>query len=327
MKKYILLVFILFAGLLTEAHEVRPAYLQIHQVDDSTYQVLWKIPAMGELAPPIYPRISGDWERKLIESRMLPGAARHEWYFFGKGGIRGEQIFIEGVSNTIIDVLINIRLLDGEEFTAVLRADEPVYEIPGKSSFSDVAITYTVLGIEHILFGIDHLLFVLALMMITSGKWRIIKTVTAFTIAHSITLSLAALGLVSIPIPPVEAIIALSIVFLCIEILKHRKGEESLTYRNPWVVAFAFGLLHGFGFASALSETGLPSSNIPAALAFFNIGVELGQIAFVMAILLVLFLLKPARIKWPSWALKAPVYLIGGLSSYWLIDRIVGFWL
>jgi hydrogenase/urease accessory protein HupE len=181
------------------------------------------------------------------------------------------------------------------------------------------------LGIEHILLGIDHLLFVLALIMITKGKWRILKTITAFTLAHSITLSLAALGIVNFPGPPVEAVIALSIVFLASEIIRNFNGQQTLTSKKPWIVAFTFGLLHGFGFAGALADIGLPQTEIPLALAFFNIGVELGQIIFVIAMLLVIYLLQLKK-EWPTYLKKIPPYAIGSLAAYWMIERVAGFW-
>ncbi|MCT4624175.1 MAG: HupE/UreJ family protein, partial [Schleiferiaceae bacterium] len=203
--------------------------------------------------------------------------------------------------------------------------DSPAHVIPGKTSTWQVVKVYTILGVEHILFGFDHLLFVLALVMISKGKWKIVKTVTAFTIAHSITLTLASLGLVFIPGAPVEAVIALSIVFLALEILQLQKGKATLTSRKPWLVAFSFGLLHGFGFAGALSEIGLPQQAIPWALAFFNIGVELGQLAFVFFILGISVLVNRIIIV-PKWIPKLSAYAIGSVAAYWMIERVVGFW-
>ncbi len=205
------------------------------------------------------------------------------------------------------------------------KADRDAGMIPGESSRFDVIKTYTVLGIEHILLGIDHLLFVLALIMITKGKWRILKTITAFTLAHSITLSLAALGIVNFPGPPVEAVIALSIVFLASEILRNYKGEQTLTGKKPWIVAFTFGLLHGFGFAGALADIGLPQTEIPLALAFFNIGVELGQIIFVIFMLAVIYVINLKK-DWPPVLKKIPAYAIGSLAAFWMVERIAGFW-
>ncbi len=310
-----------------KGHEVRPAYLGIIQVNDSSYHMTWKIPAMGDQAPKLYPVLPESWKVTENEARLIPGAVKREWFFVTHKSIKGQRIYIKGVESTMIDVLINIDLLSGDQFSHIIRADHPIYEIPVEHSMSEVIVTYLELGVDHILLGIDHLLFVLALIFVTKGKWKIIKTITAFTLAHSITLSLAALDLVHLPIPPVEAIIALSIVFLAKEILQHKEGaQESLTYRYPWIVAFSFGLLHGFGFASALSETGLPQNAIPAALAFFNVGVEIGQVVFVVLVLAALWLLNKLKIEWPLWLKKSPIYLIGGFASYWVIERILGFW-
>jgi hypothetical protein len=192
----------------------------------------------------------------------------------------------------------------------------------GSGSWMAAAGRYTELGIEHILGGIDHLLFVFALLIIVSSGWMLLKTITAFTVAHSITLGLATLGFVNFPPRPVEAVIALSIVFLAVEILHARQGRRGLTYRTPWVVAFGFGLLHGFGFAGALSEIGLPQSEIPIALLFFNIGVEIGQLAFVLAIVSIKMLFDRFRTSWPRMLELCPVYLIGTIATYWLIERV-----
>jgi hydrogenase/urease accessory protein HupE len=207
----------------------------------------------------------------------------------------------------------------------MLQPDNDKVIVPGETSVAQIIGVYTVLGIEHILFGFDHLLFVLALIIIAKGKWKIVKTVTAFTLAHSITLSLASLGLVTFPGAPVEAVIALSIVFLAVEIINIQKGEPSLTSKKPWLVAFIFGLLHGFGFAGALSEIGLPQQAIPFALGFFNVGVELGQLAFVFVMLGVFAVIKRFKLKL-NWGKKLIAYSIGSLAAFWMIDRIVGFW-
>ena len=193
----------------------------------------------------------------------------------------------------------------------------------GSGSWSDAARRYLSLGIEHILFGIDHLLFVFALLLIVRGRWMLVKTITAFTVAHSITLALATLGFINVPLRPVEAAIALSIVFLCVEIVHARQGRIGLAVRYPWVVAFAFGLLHGLGFAGALAEIGLPQSEIPIALLFFNIGVEIGQLMFVAVVLGVIWGLQRLQFQAPSWAQAIPVYVIGTLATYWFIERVV----
>jgi hydrogenase/urease accessory protein HupE len=189
----------------------------------------------------------------------------------------------------------------------------------------EVARTYTVLGVEHILTGIDHLLFVLALLIITGGGWRLVKTVTAFAISHSLTLSAATLGFVHVPQPPVEAVIALSIVFVAAEIVRMDRGREGITARAPWIVAFTFGLMHGLGFAGGLSEAGLPVGHIPTALMFFSVGVEAGHFLFIGVVLSLITLVRRVRISFPRWTELVPPYAIGTIAMFWVIQRTLSF--
>jgi hydrogenase/urease accessory protein HupE len=326
-KVYIfLLTLILFGNSHAEAHEIRPAYLQIMQVSENSYDVFWKVPSMGDAVPKIQPVFPLEFKMESLKApNQIPGSVIYYFLISSDQPLQGKEISIQGLNKTLIDVLVTVQYLDGEKATLLLQADKDSGILPGKTKISDVIQTYTALGIEHILLGIDHLLFVLALIMITKGKWRILKTITSFTIAHSITLSLAALGLVKFPGPPVEAVIALSIVFLAMEILKNLKGDATLTSKKPWIVAFTFGLLHGFGFAGALSDIGLPQTEIPLALAFFNIGVELGQIIFVIIVLCILYLLNLKK-NWPAYFKKVPAYAIGSVAVFWMIQRVAGFW-
>jgi hypothetical protein len=227
---------------------------------------------------------------------------------------------------------------EGAMLTVTWLGEEPVTRFAGKEggvirlnlaeylassgSIWAGAKRYTLLGIEHILLGIDHLLFVLGLLLIVKGPWMLVKTITAFTVAHSITLGLATLGFVNVPSRPVDAAIALSIVFLAVEILHARQGRTGLTYHHPWVVAFGFGLLHGLGFAGALTGIGLPPSEIPVALLFFNVGVEIGQLMFVCAFLLLRWSFRQLEVHWSRWAQVVPVYFIGTFATYWLLERI-----
>ena len=323
---YILIFLFCFTSIQSNAHEIRPAYLQIIQITEQSYDVYWKVPSMGDAVPriqPVFPK--GFTVEVTKQPNQIPGSVIYYFQITSEGSLQGKEIFIQGLNKTLIDVLVTVSYLNGEKATLLLQPDMDSSIIPGRTTAVDVIKTYTVLGIEHILLGIDHLLFVLALILITKGKWKILKTITAFTIAHSITLSLAALGYANFPGPPVEAVIALSIVFLAMEILKNLKGEATLTSIKPWIVAFTFGLLHGFGFAGALSEIGLPQQEIPLALAFFNIGVELGQIMFVIVALLVLKIINLKK-EYPDYAKKIPAYAIGSIAAFWMIQRIVRFW-
>ncbi len=319
-------MFIFLVSAKGRSHEVRPAYLQIVQTSENSYEVFWKVPSMGDAVPKIQPVFPPFFTVEILQNpNQIPGSVIYSYTISSEEMLQGNILRIEGLNKTLIDVLVNITYLNGEKVTFMLQPDKDAGVIPGKSTTISVIKTYTKLGIEHILFGIDHLLFVLALIMITMGRWKIIKTITAFTIAHSITLSLAALGYVNFPPAPVEAVIALSIVFLAIEIIKLINGKQTLTSKKPWLVAFTFGLLHGFGFAGAVSNIGLPQQDIPFALAFFNVGVEIGQIAFVLVVLAIIKLLSFKK-DWPVFIKKVPAYAIGSLASFWMIERVLAFW-
>jgi hydrogenase/urease accessory protein HupE len=242
-----------------------------------------------------------------------------------EGGLTGKRITIDGLGDVLSDALVRIIRLDRTEQTIRLSAREPAFTIEAVPGHMEVAMTYTALGIEHILLGVDHLLFVLALLIIVRSGRRLMTTITAFTLAHSITLAAATLGLVHVPSPPVEAIIALSIVFVAAEIVHGHLGKPGLTARKPWIVAFTFGLLHGFGFAGALSEVGLPQHAIPIALLFFNVGVEIGQLLFISVVLTVMLIVQRTRLRAPAWAWRLPPYAIGGIAAFWVIQRIAIF--
>jgi hydrogenase/urease accessory protein HupE len=314
-----------FASLSLYAHEVRPAYFSITQQSEDTYQIVWKVPAMGTGIPKIYPVLPNNWEIIDEQSNLLPGNLRRTYLVRIKNGLEGNVLQFDGLNKTLIEVLVSIKKSDGIQYSSRIKPSNPSYLIPVTPDRFSVIKTYLLLGFEHILLGIDHLLFVLALLLLTKGFGRIVKTITAFTIAHSITLSFAALGFVGLPGAPVEAVIALSIVFLAVELVHYLDGRKGLTVRYPWVVAFVFGLLHGFGFAGALVDLGLPQTDIPWALLFFNVGVELGQIAFVLAALGFIWLLSKIKIKWAKWFKKVPPYAIGSMASFWLIQRISEF--
>ncbi|MEH2624483.1 hydrogenase/urease accessory protein HupE [Bradyrhizobium sp. AZCC 1719] len=242
-------------------------------------------------------------------------------------GLAGTRIEIVGLQATITDALVRVQMLDGTYSTTLVRPSKPWIEIATSRSSLEVATTYLMHGVEHILLGYDHLLFVLALILIVRRGRVLLITVTAFTVAHSITLSLATLGVVHIPGPPVEATIALSILLLACEIIRSDRGQASLTAQWPWLVAFSFGLLHGFGFAGALTEIGLPQGDIPLALLAFNVGVEAGQLVFIAAVLGALRCAKWIRL--PAFlerhARPVTTYAIGIMAAYWFTERLAGF--
>lgn len=308
------------------AHEVRPSYLELIEVRAGEFDVLFKTPMRGDLRLALAPAFSGGTEPLTPTAARATGdASVQTWRLKVIDPLRGQRIGIVGLDNTMTDALVRITFLDGSTWVRRLTPQAPSAEIPARQSGWSVAGLYLKLGIEHILLGIDHLLFVLALLIIARETWLLIKTVTAFTIAHSITLALATLGYVHVPSAPVEAVIALSIVFVAREIIRVQHGEGSLTARLPWIVAFTFGLLHGLGFAGALSEVGLPEGHIPLALLFFNIGVEIGQLLFIAAVLAVIALLHRIWIAWPQWARAVPAYGIGCIAMFWVIERTSGF--
>jgi hydrogenase/urease accessory protein HupE len=239
------------------------------------------------------------------------------------GVIGGQDVWIENLDATPLDVLVRIEFLDGRSFTKILRPEKPRISIPSREGSAKIAWTYLQLGVEHILLGVDHLLFVLGLLLIVANRRMLLKTITSFTIAHSITLAIATLGYASAPVLPLNAAIALSILFLGPEVVRVRRGETSFTIRHPWVVAFAFGLLHGFGFASGLATMGLPSSEIPVALLLFNVGVEIGQIFFVLLVIMLERSFRVLEVQWARWVPAVPGYVVGSLGAFWFIQRTV----
>jgi hydrogenase/urease accessory protein HupE len=333
------LVFAAMAVLLAHpalSDELRPGYLEMRQTSPVTYNLLFKIPARGEdLRLAIYVKLpEGTHDTGLPHASFGDGAYVERRTVRRDGGLAGQAVSIEGLSATSTDVLVRIESVEGAIQTERLSPTKTSFVVQAVPGSGEVAATYLRLGVEHILFGFDHLLFVLALVILVRDWRRVAVTVTAFTIAHSITLAAATLGFVNVPGPPVEATIALSIMLVSVEILNARRGKPSLTARLPWLVAFSFGLLHGFGFAGALAEVGLPQHAIPVALLFFNLGVEIGQLAFVAAILTAGGLFHTAmalRLRPPLFQRAVnrldvvAAYAIGTVAAFWLIERTFAF--
>jgi hydrogenase/urease accessory protein HupE len=308
------------------AHEVRPAYLDLREVGEGRFEVLWKTPMSGDLRLALEPQFSGATANVTpVATRRMRNAAVQTWTMDAREPLRGQTLTIRGLDTTMTDALVRVEFADGSLWVKRFTAQEPTAAIPLRPAAAAVAAEYLKLGVQHILFGTDHLLFVLALLLLTASVAQLVKTVTAFTVAHSMTLGLATLGFVHVPQAPVEAVIALSIVFLAAEILRARNGTTGLASRAPWLVAFAFGLLHGFGFAGALAEVGLPEGQIPLALLFFNVGVELGQLLFIAGVLAALAALRRIRLALPRWRPLALPYAIGSVATAWLIQRLAVF--
>jgi hydrogenase/urease accessory protein HupE len=316
----------LFQG--AAAHESRPAYMQVTEIAPQRYEILWRTPVLSGMRLPVVLRFPEN-TRNVTEPviRELSDSLIERRIIEASGSLTGTRIDIVGLQATITDVLVRVQMLDGSYSTTLVRPAKPWIEIATSRSSLEVATAYLMHGIEHILFGYDHLLFVLALILIVRRGRVLLITVTAFTAAHSITLSLATLGVVHVPGPPVEATIALSILLLACEIIRSDRGQSSLTAQWPWLVAFSFGLLHGFGFASALTDIGLPQGDIPLALFAFNVGVEIGQLIFIAVVLGALQCAR--RIKLPvlveRHARTVATYAIGIMAAYWFVERLAGF--
>jgi hydrogenase/urease accessory protein HupE len=337
--KHFVLLFVVLGMLVAQparSDELRPGYLELRQTDPNTYSLLFKIPARGDdLRLAIYVNLpEGTKDVRTPRVSFGDGAYVERRTIRRDGGLTGNAVSIEGLSATSTDVLVRIETLAGAIQTERLSPTKTAFVVQAAPGAAEVAATYLRLGVEHILFGFDHLLFVLALVILVREWRRVAITVTAFTIAHSITLAAATLGFVNVPGPPVEATIALSIMLVSVEILNARAGRPSLTARLPWLVAFSFGLLHGFGFAGALAEVGLPQHAIPIALLFFNVGVEIGQLVFVAAVLSLIWLLSQvASLLWEAtlvrrafdWLDVTFAYGIGVVAAYWLIERTTSF--
>ncbi len=325
MTRAVALVLCAVAALLTaataQAHEVRPAYLQIDEIGPDRYAVIWRTPLLSGMPLPVVLTFPDDVRTVSGPGTQdLPGSILERRVIEAPGGLAGRRIDFVGLQATITDVLVRVAGSDGQT-TTMVRPSRPWIEVAATQGPLEVAVAYLRHGIEHILFGIDHLLFIAALMLIVRDWRMLVKTITAFTVAHSITLALAAFGLVTLPAAPVEAMVALSIVLVAVEAVRLRRDETSLATSWPWVVAFAFGLLHGFGFAGALVDLGLPQGDVPLALLFFNLGVEVGQLVFIAAILAVAASLR--RIfPIPRQAPVAAAYAIGSTAAFWGFERL-----
>jgi len=317
----------LYPALPANADEIRPALLDIKEQNTGLFAVTWKVPTRGGRTLAMTPRLPESLE--LVGSptvQDVPGARiEHSTFKNNDESLTGQSIVIDGLAALQTDVLLLVQLQGGTQHSAILRPSSPEFTIPLEASKLEVAGDYWRLGTIHILEGVDHLLFVLALMLIVTGFGQLLKAVTAFTVAHSITLVLATLGVVHMPAAPTEAIIALSILFLASEIVHKHDGQIGLTERHPWVIAFIFGLFHGLGFAGALSEIGVPQHEVPLALFMFNVGVETGQLIFIAAVMSVMALIRRLPLRAPKGAWRVAPYAIGGVAAFWTIQRVLSF--
>ncbi|MBW2483855.1 MAG: HupE/UreJ family protein [Deltaproteobacteria bacterium] len=328
MRSSLVVIIVLISGFLfgtAAAHESQPGSLEIKQLTRDRYDITWRAPIYYGKPHPAQLQLPQDWQTigQPTERRRVDATVFHRVISTGGKSIEGKIIRFPGLEATITDVFVRLTRLDGTVMITVARPTKTWAELRGERPWHATAGEYLGLGFHHILMGVDHLLFVLGLLLIVKGRMMLLKTITSFTVAHSITLAIATLGYAKAPLPPLNAAIALSILFLGPEVVRSRQGETSLTIRFPWLVAFAFGLLHGFGFASGLSTTGMPKAELPWALLWFNVGVELGQLVFVFLALVLAWSFRALEIRWPRWAQALPGYTVGSLGAYWTIQRTV----
>jgi hydrogenase/urease accessory protein HupE len=308
-------------------HEVRPGFLSLRETDTNVFLLTWKVPALGAYRLGIEPRLPNTCQLVGEPITVQTGGAFVERARIRcDHGLDGERLAIAGLEATQTDVLARIETRNGAVWNARLTPAAPEVEVAATLNWPAVIKTYIGLGINHILFGVDHLLFVFCLLLLVRDTRKLLLTVTAFTVAHSITLTAATLGFVHVSAAPVEATIALSIVFLARELLSGEAERSRATRSYPWIVAFSFGLLHGLGFASALAEIGLPDGEIPLALFAFNVGVELGQLAFIAAVLVAWRLVRIVAGVAPStvslFATRLAGYAVGVTASFWMFARL-----
>ena len=339
MRRLAALAFLSALSLAAEAHQLSPGFFGMTETAPGRYDARWKVSVSGGLADALTPELpEGCAVASPPRVHLLDGVTALNEFRLQQatvlcpGPLAGGTFRVAGLEATSTDVLLSIVYADGTSFSHRLLPSSPSVVIPEQPGVLDVIETYTLLGIEHILIGVDHLLFVLALLLLVADWRRLFWTITAFTLAHSVTLGAATLGWVRVSGAAVEATIALSILFLATELarrgasaatvtLRQAASDPGLALRYPWIVAFAFGLLHGFGFAGALAEIGLPEQAIPVALLFFNVGVELGQILFIAGVLALIWCLRQLRTARPVWASRAVAYAIGSMAAFWMFER------
>lgn len=324
---FVLLIAFAVAARFAHAHEMRPAHLDIAEVSAGNYLVRWKVPAMGDRRVAIDPHFStGCADTMERGDNFAVGASLRSWRIECPDGLAGTEIFFSNLSATMIDVLVQVKFLDGRHYTALVRPSDPVFRVPERASEQAVFRDYFVLGVEHIFLGMDHLLFVVGMTILVRGGRKLFWTITGFTAAHSVTLALAMLDVIRVPAPPVDALVALSIVLLAVEVVQYERiGAETLAIRAPWLVSMIIGLVHGLGFAGSLADYGLPPYARTFSLAAFNLGVEAGQLAIVAALLHVAYTAR--KIEMPNRAVfpRLASWVIGTLGAFWLIERVTAF--
>jgi hydrogenase/urease accessory protein HupE len=306
------------------AHPLDPALLELRESGGAAVEVLWRVPLLQPSNAPLSPVLPSRCHELSAPTASENVRSLSQRWRIDCGGqsLVGERFGVEGLNARKTDALVRIYLADGRLVQAVLRGNQPFLIVPGHAGALDVMLDYLILGFEHILTGLDHLLFVLGLVLLIHGWRRLLWTITAFTVGHSVTLSLAVLGFVHVPPAPVEVLIALSIFAVAVEITREAQGCATGLWRFPWAMALVFGFLHGLGFAGALAQVGLPTDEIPLALFSFNVGIELGQILFVGLVLAGRAVLRRLPVRWPKASELIPAYAIGSLAALWIFERV-----
>jgi len=310
------------------AHPLAPSLFEVREVGAGRVEVAWKTPLLQPVGADLRPELPPDCRRvdEPVASRDLTGVTLHWSAACREQGLLGERLWVRGLERTGTAALVRVELRDGRTVQAVLSGRDASLVVPLRQTAGAVALDYIVLGVEHILSGLDHLLFVLGLVLLVHERRRLLGTVTAFTVGHSVTLSLAVLGFVDFPTRLIELGISLSILVLAAELSRPAAAGESRLRRRPWGLVFGFGLLHGLGFAGALAEVGLPPQEIPLSLFSFNLGIEVGQLIFIGAVLMLRAAIRSAAMRTPQWLAAAPSYGIGSLAAYWCFERLAAFW-
>ena len=306
------------------AHEIRPAYLEITEQAGGNVEIRWRQPVTGEYSLALAPVLSSGWlDVEPQQIYITSNSLIKTWTVHSPAEpLAGQSLWIRGLDRTITDVLVRVQFPDGRILKQLIKASRPSMQIPAEKTARATLPEYLQLGVSHIWSGPDHLVYVLGLVLLISSLRSLVTTITAFTLAHSITLALATLGLVHLRPAPVEAVISLSIICVAVELQRQHCGRTGLASRSPWLIAFVFGLLHGFGFAGALLEAGLPENSIAPALFLFNVGIEIGQFLFLLLVVTILRILKNTVPVWRHQIIKAAPYGIGSMASFWLLERL-----
>ncbi len=324
LRYWLIALFLLPFAVPAAADELRPSYLELTQKSERSWQVKLKAPIKGGMAANSSPILPPTCTLGVPNRTVVEGSLLTLWRADCSHSLVGAKVGLSGLDKSVSDALVRIALLNRPVQAARLTAASPLTEVRARAGATQVAWTYFKLGIEHILKGYDHLLFVLSLVLLLSGGWVIARTVTAFTVAHSITLAGATLGFLGVSQKPVEICIALSIIFLAVEVVKRDPANPRLSERMPWLIAFLFGLLHGFGFAGALAAIGMPEGEVPVALLTFNLGVEAGQLGIVVSALTVIAMIGRLSAASLTRFKRIAAYAIGITASFWFIARTIG---